>query len=116
MIETLDYMVSSGRINVEYPRKALEKVMEDIKISNIVLWTDVYQTHTVTEGEKNMVLSKFPMKFSTRLKQFFCKHETMGKMAFSKGINKKKGTILFCINVESVDFVLRSGRKKKSGK
>jgi hypothetical protein len=38
-----------------------------------------------------MALGKFPMKFSTRLKQFFCKHETMGKMAFTKGINKKEG-------------------------
>jgi hypothetical protein len=38
-----------------------------------------------------MDLGRFPMKFSTRLKQFICNHKTMGKMAFTKGINKKEG-------------------------
>ena len=38
-----------------------------------------------------MSLPKFPMDFKTRLKQFLCKHETIGKMAFTQGINSKEG-------------------------
>jgi hypothetical protein len=38
-----------------------------------------------------MTLGKFPISFSTRLKQFLCKHETIGKTAFTQGINSKEG-------------------------
>lgn len=38
-----------------------------------------------------MSLGKFPINFSTRLKQFFCKHETMGKGAYSHGVNAREG-------------------------
>lgn len=38
-----------------------------------------------------MVMPKFPINFPTRLKQFFCKHETISRSAFTKGINSKKG-------------------------
>lgn len=38
-----------------------------------------------------MPLGKYPLKFSTRLKQFLCKHETMSRSAFTEGINRRKG-------------------------
>lgn len=61
-----------------------------------------------------MVLDKFPkIGLKVRLKQLFCKHETMSKGAFREGINGRKGYITLYILVESVSITLQNGLKKK---
>lgn len=43
-------------------------------------------------------MEKFPLNFSTRLRQFLCSHETIGIAAFSGGINGKED--YYCVVYE----------------
>ena len=38
-------------------------------------------------------MRKLPMTIPTRIKQFICKHETIGMSAYTMGINRKLGWI-----------------------
>ena len=60
-----------------------------------------------------MYSEEFPINLSTRLKQFLCKHERIGKGAYTEGINNKEGYDFVVYHCNECGLCIEKWEKKE---